>query len=130
MNLCRETNTAVVNNLVYKDKQFKTKLSFRKKDNWISEPDLLVTTREGVELIDSFSTVQYHDGMHLLSDHALLDLKIDLKKVNVSMELLIMRAGFLGATVYESPIVKVEKSLKMSQCEMERIKAFFDENVP
>ena len=130
LDVCRETNTAVVNNLKYDDKHFKTELSFRRKDTWISEPDLLVTCMNGVELISSFSTVQYHNGRHLYSDHALLDLELNLKKVKVSTELLKIRASNLGASVYESIPIKIEKSLRLSQCNKDGIVSYFEDNEP
>ena len=130
MDVCRETNTAVVNNLLYDGKHFKTKLSFRRKDNWISEPDLLVTSRSGIELISLVETVQYHNGRHLCSDHALLAFEIDVKKVKVSTELLKYRANNLGASVYETIPIKIEKSLRLAQCNKEGITTYFSENEP
>ena len=130
IDVCRETNTAVVNNLKYGDKHFKTKLSFRRKDNWISEPDLLVTSQRGIELIESFDTVQYHNGRHLCSDHALVDLELNLKKMKVSTELLKIRAGYLGTSVYETHAIKIEKSLRLSQCNKDQIVSYFAENEP
>ena len=130
IDVCRETNTAVVNNLVYGGQHFKTKLSFRRKNNWISEPDLLVTSENGVELIESFETVQYHNGRHLCSDHALLALDINVSKVKVSTELLKIRANYLGASVYETVPIKIEKSLRMSQCNIDQVTSYFAANDP
>ena len=103
-------NIAVVNNLKYGEKHFKTQLSFRKKSRWISEPDVLATSRFGVDLIDSFETIQYHEGKHLYSDHALLHLVLDLEKVKISTSMLKRRANYLGASVYESYPIKNQKS--------------------
>ena len=130
MDVCRETNTAVVNNLVYDGKHFKTQLSFRRKNNWISEPDLLVTSRSGVEIIESFETVQYHNGRHLCSDHALIAVDINVSKAKVSTELLKTRADYLGASVYETVPIKIEKSLQVSQCNKDQITSYFAENDP
>ena len=130
LDVCRATDTAVVNNLMYGGKHFKTELSFRRKNAWISEPDLLVTSRNGVELIESFDTVQYHNGKHLCSDHALLDLVLNLKKMKVSTELLKSRAINLGVSVYEELPIKIEKSLRVSQCNKAAIVSYFAENEP
>ena len=45
LQLCGDTKLAVVNNLKYGEKHFKSQLSFRKKSRWISEPDLLLTSK-------------------------------------------------------------------------------------
>ena len=60
--LCEENNVVVVNNLRYREKHFNSNLSFRKKNAWISEPDALVVSVKGLQLIDSFNMVQYFDG--------------------------------------------------------------------
>ena len=44
LQLCGDTNLAVINNLKYGEKHFNSQLSFRKKSRWISEPDLLITS--------------------------------------------------------------------------------------
>ena len=130
LDVCRETKTAVVNNLKYGEKHFNTQLSFRKKSRWISEPDLLVTSRDGLDLIKSFKTIQYHNGKHLSSDHALLDLVLDLEKVKVSTSLLNKRASYLGASVYELNPIKIQKSLRLSQCNQDGIISYFNETEP
>ena len=130
LDMCRGNNVAVVNNLKYGDKHFKTQLSFRKKNRWISEPDILVTSRSGVDLIDTFETIQYYDGKHLYSDHALLHLVIDLEKVKISTSLLKQRADYLGASVYDSNPIQIQKSLRVAQCNKDAIISYFDETEP
>ena len=61
LQLCEDTDIAVVNNVKYGYHHFKSTLSFCKKTNWISEPDLL-----------------------LASDHALLEFKLNF--LNISMD--------------------------------------------
>ena len=74
--------------------------------------------------------VQYHDGKHLHSDHALLEFTLDRTNMNVSTDLLKMRALILGKSVYETRQIKIEKSLLLSQCNEEGIRTFFSMNNP
>ena len=62
LQLCRDENLAVVNNLKYGEKHFKSYLSFRRRQQWISEPDLLIISRKGLNLIESFQMRQYFEG--------------------------------------------------------------------
>ena len=128
--LCEENNVVVVNNLRYRGKHFNSKLSFRKKNAWISEPDALVVSVKGLELIDSFNMVQYFDGKHLYSDHALLEFILNTEKVDISTALLKQRVEGLGVSVYETATIKIHKTLRVSQCNVESIAQYFLENNP
>ena len=84
LQMCDDNNLVVVNNLKFGDKHFRSNLSFRKKNVWISEPDILITSKKGLQIIESFNMVQYFEGKHLFSDHALLEFEINMEKVKIS----------------------------------------------
>ena len=109
---------------------YRSALSFRKKDTWISEPDLLLTSKSGIDIIDSFAMVQRHEGRHLYSDHALLEFIINTEKVDVSLALLKDRASKLGMSVYETRPITIEKTLRLSQCNSQEVMRYFLENNP
>ena len=120
----------VVNNLNGRDKHFKSKLSFRKKSNWISETDLLIVSDNGLNLIDSFEMVQYYESKHLYSDHALVEFVLDMSKVRISTELLLKSALNLGTSAHERCPIKIEKSLRLEQCDLNGVKEYFLGNAP
>ena len=130
LQLCEDCDLAVINDLKYKDKHFKSRLSFRKKSNWISEPDRLIVSVNGLDMIHSFDMVQYYENKHLYSDHALLDFVIDMKQVRISTELLLRSACNLGASLYEVCPIKVEKSLRLAQCDENGVQEYFMRNEP
>ena len=72
LDLCVETRMVVVNNLKHGNRHFESKLSFRKKSNWISEPDLLLASESCIQHIKSFVMIQRYENRLLYSDHALL----------------------------------------------------------
>ena len=130
LDLCEETRLVVVNNLKHDSGHFKSKLSFRKKTNWISEPDLLLVSESCVQHLESFDMIQRYEDRLLYSDHALLDFRLDLKKMPPSTDILVKRACNLGLSVYECPLIKIDKSLRLGQCNEESLKRYFEENMP
>ena len=130
LQLCDDNDLVVINNLQYKDKHFKSKLSFRKKANWISEPDLLLVSDTCLDMLDSFEMIQYIENKHLYSDHALLAFVLDLRKVRISTDLLLNRASNLGKSVYEVCPIRIEKSLRLAQCDADRVIEYFMQNEP
>ena len=130
LQLCRDSNLAVLNNLRYHNKHYKSTLSFRKKDVWISEPGLLITSKSGIELIETFNMLQKQNGRHLYSDHALLEFAIDTEKVSISTEMLKSRASNLGTSVHEKRPITVAKTLRLSQCNLDEVIKYFLENNP
>ena len=126
LQLCEETRLVVINNLRYSDSHFKSKLSFRKKSNWISETDILLA----VQYIKSFDMIHRYENQLLYSDHAVLAFELNLKGMGQSTDLLLKRANNLGSTVYECVPIKIEKSLRVSQCDVDLLKHFFAENLP
>ena len=130
LQLCKDEKLAVVNNMKYGEKIFKSNLSFRKRQQWISEPDLLIMSRKDLQLIDSFQMRQYFEGRNLRSDHGIIEFKIDTTKCKISTELLKVRANNVGQSIYERKIVKIEKSLRMSMCNKAGVKLYFSQNLP
>ena len=130
LQICKDEKLVVVNNLEYNEKHHKSSLSFRKKQRWISEPDLLIISKKGLRFIESFKMVQYFEGRHLYSDHGLIDFQIDITKCRLSTKLLKRRAENLGRSTYEFKSIKVERSLRMALCNKDEIKSYFAQNVP
>ena len=130
LKLCEDNKLAVVNNLKLDNHHFESKLSFRKKLEWISEPDLLLASTNCLYLICSFNMIQYYGGRHLSSDHGLLETEINLEKIDISLDLLLERANYLGRSIHENIPIKIEKSLRLSQCNVDDIKVFFEQNIP
>ena len=130
LHLCDDNNLAVVNNLKYGNVHFKSKLSFRKKANWISEPDVLLASEKCIQLIEKFEMVQFFENKHLFSDHALVEFKIDLRKIEISTRLLKERAEKLGQSLYERCPIKIQKSLRLSECNQEQVILYFMNNNP
>ena len=130
LQVCEDNQMAVVNNLKYKDKHFQSQLSFRKKSNWISEPDILLASHACLDMINSFSMIQYFENKHLHSDHALLEFELNVEKTNISTELLIERALNLGKSSHEECLIKICKSLRIADCKKDDIKHYFMQNPP
>ena len=130
LQLCEDTSLVVVNNLKFGGRHFKSNLSFRKKANWISETDIMLASESCLRLVESFNMVQRFENKLLYSDHALLEFKMDVTRIRVSMELLKARALALGKSVYENVPVKVEKSLRLAECNSENVSLYFAQNPP
>ena len=64
----------VLNNLVYKGKNFSDSLSFRKKERWISQLDLCACS---LELIDSIKNINPDQNVKLPSDYAIVSMDIE-----------------------------------------------------
>ena len=130
LQLCEDNGLVILNNLKIGTKHFKSNLSFRKKANWISEPDIAIVSDSSLQHIDSFNMTQRYNGKLLYSDHALMDITIDAENIGVSVELLNMRANNLGRSVHECVPIRLEKSLRLSQCNEENLKQYFLNNLP
>ena len=99
LQLCDYTNLAIINNLEFRNKHFKSRLSFRKKHKWISEPDLLIASTKGIDLIETFYMIRLYEGNLLYSDHALLEFEINMEKVRIFTEVLKIKANNLGVGI-------------------------------
>ena len=130
LQLCKDNNLVVINNLQYGEKHFKSKLSFRKKSRWISEPDLLLASNTCLDMVKSFGMIQQFENKFLYSDHALLEFVIDLEKTRVSSSLILKSACNLGKSVYEACPIRIEKSMLLAQCDQTKIEEYFHQNDP
>ena len=130
LRLCEENELAVINNLKYGDVHFKSNLSFRKKNNWISEPDLLLVSNKSLDLLSSFRMLQYFEEKHLYSDHGLLEAQINVDKLKISTKLLKERANNLGQSLHERRQIKIDKSVRLSECNRENVVSYFMQNNP
>ena len=81
-------------------------------------------------MLESFDMVQYYENKHLYSDHALLDFVIDMRQVRISTELLLKSACNLGTSMYELCPIKIEKSLRLAQCDENGVQEYFMRNEP
>ena len=81
LQLCEDNELVIINNLKHCGRHFKSNLSFRKRKNWISEPDVFITSGSSVQHISSFSTLQRYNGKLLYSDHAMVDVTKSLKAI-------------------------------------------------
>ena len=125
LQLCEDSKLVVINNLKYGDRHFESQLSFRKKSNWISEPDLLVVSEACIQLVKTFNMRQRFEDKLLFSDHAVLEFELDLNNVNIATELLKNRAANLGKTILGKCPIRIEKSLRLSQCNEDNLNRHF-----
>jgi len=58
LQLCKDCELLVINNLSTCDMEFKSALTFRKKDQWISEVDLFIVARDILKAISGFQVNQ------------------------------------------------------------------------
>ena len=80
-------------------------------------------------MLESFDMVQYHNGGHLYSDHALLQFGLNID-IHTNTGVLLQRAMNLGVSMHEIGSIKIDKTLRVSQCDAERVKQYFLENIP
>ena len=95
--VCMEQNLMVVNNLKHCEKYFKSNLTYRKRNNWISEIDVCIASYKILNCIQSFNV---NNDLNLPSDHA--PIAVALSPTLVDRAALAVRAGALGdhATLY------------------------------
>ena len=74
----KENDFILVNNLCTPENCWKSKLTFRRKANWISEIDLCLISRSLIDAITSFHVDQC---LQMPSDHAPISIRFDFKKL-------------------------------------------------
>ena len=89
--ICQDNDLLAINNLKTDSKHFVSGKTYKKKNVWISELDVVVTSRQLVRDIADF---QVHQTALLPSDHAFVSLEMRLPAVNLTT--LCERAGMLG----------------------------------
>ncbi len=80
--MCKDNDLLVINNLKYDSKHFVGGKTYKKKDVWVSELDVVVASRQLVCDIVGFHV---HQTAHLPSDHAPITLEMRMPRVNLSM---------------------------------------------
>ena len=120
INLCKDNQMVIVNNLCSAGKQFASNLSYRKGLQWVSELDYCVISLKGLKFVDSFDMMQTIEGSKLPSDHAMVKVGLKFNECSVPSEVLRCRAGDLGRCVYErDEQVVLRKSVKISNVDKE-----------
>jgi len=122
-----------INNLATESKCFPGGLTFRRKNNWISELDYCFTSGGLINCIESFSVNQRTD---IPSNHAPIVVKLDLSHFSVEkvmLKELYMRACELGECAITSCNKKDQhsrKQIKMSDLDKEKIYSALSMLVP
>ena len=88
--ICCEENLAVVNNAKIGSKVFKSNLTYKKGNNWVSELDLCLVSPDLLDYISDFNII--HDSS-LPSDHAPLSFAL---QHSPCLNELLQQASFLG----------------------------------
>ena len=84
--ICIDFNLVLLNNLKYKLKHFSNLLTFRQKENWVSQLDICIVSKG---LIDNVSSLDVNQDLSLPSDHAILLIQMHFDKPKVSNEVLL-----------------------------------------
>ena len=87
LNLCEDNKLVVVKNSKHYT-SLQVNLSFRKKTTWISEPDTFIVSESCIQHIASFYMVQRFNKKLLFSDHALVDVVMNLGNMKLPADLL------------------------------------------
>ena len=89
--ICQDNDLLVINNLKTDNKHFVSGKTYKKKDVWVSELDVVVASHQ---LVCDIADFQVHQTAFLPSDHAPVSLEMRLPAVNLAA--LCERAGMLG----------------------------------
>ena len=99
LQVCRDTNCVILNNLHNGLKYYKSDKTFRQDTVWISEPDLGVVSSS---VLNSMLEFKVDRNMAFPSDHAPISLTLDMSYLDTTVmvsEKLLARASELGAHV-------------------------------
>ena len=106
INMCSDNNMVIANHLVFNDKQLGGQLSFKRRNQWISELDLCLANQECCKLITQVATRQDIVG----SDHAPLCVSIAIPSTLITnVEMLLERAVLLGHTHHQPKVMTTLK---------------------
>ena len=99
LNICSNNSMVIANHLLYNNKELGGQLSFRQRDNWISELDLCLASQECIDHITDVTTRQDIAG----SDNASLCVNISIPSAMITnINMLQERVGMLGNTHHQS----------------------------
>ena len=93
LQLCKDTNCAIVNHLEQEQRAFQGGLSFKKRSRWISELDVCVAEKRAIPIIQR---LHIENDLRLPSDHAPLEIDVDISCATPDYKILISRAAALG----------------------------------
>ena len=110
LQICKDTNMFILNNLSVSGKLFKSALTFRRKKVWLSEVDLCVVSKF---LIHACNNLFVDQNLKVPSDHANVSISIDCSKLPISINNLLIRAEDLGghAVCLRKPSVLTRKPI-------------------
>ena len=72
-----DRNLVLVNNLIFSDKTFSDSLTFRRKEQWISQLDYCIVSQERLDAIQRFDVIQ---DLTLPSDHAIISVGMSINQ--------------------------------------------------
>lgn len=109
--MCNNNKMVVVNNLKCSDKQMSGNLTFKRKDDWISEIDLRVAKQNSLILIKELAVKQEVCG----SDDTPLCLILNMDRgACASVGELLARSAQLGNSCHQQPVCH-----KLKQCSLQ-----------
>jgi hypothetical protein len=91
--LCKDTQCAILNHLTHGDRSYGGGRTFKKRD-WVSEIDVCIASRKIIPLINE---MKIEKQIALPSDHAPLEVTINLSKCTPSLSRTLERTESLGA---------------------------------
>ena len=128
MNVCENNNMVICNHLAYKGRQLGGQLSFKRRQQWISELDLCLSKRGCLEQISELDMRQDIIG----SDHAPLCVTLAIPSTTAtSIESLINRSAMLGQCSEQNrPMQIMKKSHSHKYTNLESLTAVLQDVVP
>ena len=128
MNVCENNNIVIYNHLAYKSRQLGGQLSFKRRQQWISELDLCLSKHGCLEQISELDMRQDIIG----SDHAPLCATLAIPSTTAtSIESLINRSAMLGQCSEQNrPMQIMKKSHSHKYTDLESLTAVLQDVVP
>ena len=130
--MCKDNNLAIINNLCYGDKVFNSKLSYRKGKKWISELDYCISTLNTLQYVEKFEMLQNAaNGMNFPSDHAMLSVTLDVTSATrCDLTNLKLRARDLGRSVYDEDLETIQSSINIANVDAVKLERVLEANPP
>ena len=99
LQLCADTDSVVVNHLSLPDRSYGGSLSFKKQE-WISEIDLCIASKPAIPFI---SHLNINQNVRLPTDHAPVEVHIELVRCSPDMNATLARSEALGSHYVPEP---------------------------
>ena len=128
VNVCNNNKLVVVNHLIYREKQLDGDLTFKRKDEWISEIDLCIVKQNSLLMIKEVA-IKQNVGR---SDHAPLCVTLDMDKgICASARELLARSAQLGDSHYQKLVpYKLQKSVCHNEVDTEKMRMELQSHAP